>query len=173
MCTMSCSLLDDTQEYPFVFDSNGVPAVVGQGINFEAYVNQVCGSGWSHESTFKILEDGKLEKKDFWETRNGGGPASFYFDRESITAFLAEFSAGFFFSTQPLEFKDSAIWLDSYPKLRILSVEKDQMVCIELLPAVEWGKVYGLSTYRRMTASELADKRDLHSKDKSDSCLRF
>lgn len=164
----SCSKDDSLT---FKFDENGecyYPSVspISTG-NFE---KSVVGSGWKHVSTYEIGTDGECMKGEYYADLIGVGPHHYFF--ESSNSFKMYYYADAYpangFMTTSYSYVESVngVAANSSTILQILSVDGDVMKAIEYMAVRADGKkVFGYSTYKRMSAQELKKCQESYPTD--------
>ena len=154
---------------PFEFDTEGecrVPDV--RSIPHAEFLKYAEGNGWKHVSTYEIMEDGSVDKREYYEYMVGGGPSGYYFEKDTYVTFA-------FYDAYPARFRTTAAYdyvedgnrigqvnrFDDtfFTQFQVLSVSEDKLEVVEHL-GVRDGQdgledVYGWVTYRKMTAEEL------------------
>lgn len=128
------------------------------------------GYGWKWVSTNEILSNNKLSKDDFYKDLMGMSPSYYYFEGNTFTQFwFSDARPAKCFSEIAYEYRSSTIWrygmAGSKMVMKVLSINSNQMVCIEYLgvkgqPDGTLGDIYGLTVYSRMTEEELAKVRE-------------
>lgn len=159
--------------YPtFSFNEEGecyLPDV--KKISIEEFESSVVGYGWKHVITHEIGSDGKCSSKDFYEDLIGGGPSQYYFESSTslkeymyVDAFPAH---GYY--TYAYDYDDgNRISQNNHLVMRIVSLKGDIMKVIDYLGVRADGiKLYGYSTYKRMSSGELTQVQNAYPDDLS------
>lgn len=155
------SCCKDDDNYVFKFDENGecyYPSV--QAISTEDFENLVVGFGWRHVSTHEITENGEFLNREYYADLDGGSSSNYFFESNSSVKsyFYADAypANGFITSTYKYMADVNKVVSNSATKFQILSVDGDEMKAVEYLAVRAGGqKIYGYSTYKRMSAQEL------------------
>lgn len=165
----------DNDDIPqFQYDENGtcyMPNV--KSIPHTEFLKYAENSGWEHVSTHEIYPNGEVEKKDYYDGLIGGGPSTYYFEKDTYT--------NYFFGSYPI---DAAYINNSYTyqkegnligqtnrftdsfftQFQVLSINENELKMVEYLG---WGggesrNIYGLTTYRKMSKEDLAAMQEEH-----------
>lgn len=156
----SCSKDD---EFTFKFDEKGecyYPSV--QAISIENFEKSVVGSGWEHVSTHEIDAVGEYLKGEYYADLVGASPQQYFFESSSTmkSYYYADAYPARGFSTSVYSYMENVnrIIVNANTRLQILSVDKDILKVLEHLAVRAGGqKIYGYSTYKRMSAQELKE----------------
>lgn len=163
---------NSTDSPVFLFDENGVcysPSAAS--IPKNTVLNTILHAGWKYVSTYKINPDGSYSNQDYYENMLGGSPSYFYFEDESS---LKEYiyadaipALGFYPSSYQINEKNR-LMTNFHVDMQILSVSQNEIKVIEYL-AVRYNgeKVYGYTTYQRMSEEELAEVQKKYTTDLS------
>lgn len=164
----SCSKDD---ELTFKFDENGecyYPSV--RSISADNFEKNVVGYGWKHVSTRGIDANGECMKGGYYDDLAGAAPHHYLFESgDALKMFygsMALHKSGFTTYTYSYKPESNRVVVGSDAKMQILSVEGDLLKVVEYMAVLSGGtKVYGYSTYKRMTDSELEEIRRYYSVD--------
>lgn len=166
----ACS--DDDMNFPtFRFDDNGMcyaPSVTP--LSTEAFEQTVAGYGWTYVSTYEIKENGECIRQDYYEDLIGGGPTTYYFENRSSLKqyFYAGFIPAWGFITTGYTFEDGnrIVANGGNMLMQIISADSKTMKMVEYLGVSAGGKkIYGYSTYRRMSSDELKKVQEVFNAD--------
>lgn len=159
--------------YPtFSFNEKGecyMPDV--KKISIEDFESSVVGYGWKHIITHEIGSDGKCSPEDYYEDLIGGGPSQYYFESSSslkeymyVDAFPVH---GYY--TYAYDYEDgNRISQNDHLVMHIVSLKGDIMKIIDYLGVRADGiKIYGYSTYKRMSSEELTQVQNAYPADLS------
>lgn len=159
--------------YPtFSFNEKGecyMPDV--KKISIEDFESSVVGYGWKHIITHEIGSDGICSPEDYYEDLIGGGPSQYYFESSSslkeymyVDAFPVH---GYY--TYAYDYEDgNRISQNDHLVMRIVSLKGDIMKIIDYLGVRADGiKLYGYSTYKRMSSGELTQVQNAYPDDLS------
>ena len=173
LCAVSFASCNKEEIYPtFSFDENGecyIPDI--SKISMEEFKSSVVGYGWKHVITHEIGSDGKCSTKDYYEDLVGGGPSQYYFESsESLKEYMYvdAFPANGYL-TYAYEYEDgNRVSNNGNLVMRIVSLKGDVMKIIDYLGIRADGvKIYGYSTYRRMSSGELTEVQNAYPTDLS------
>ena len=173
LCTVTFAACNKEDIYPtFAFDENGECYTPDADyISMEEFNSSVVGYGWKHVITHEIDGNGKCSTKDYYEDLIGGGPSQYYFETSSslkeymyVDAFPAH---GYFTYSYNYE-EGNRVSQDGHLVMRIISLKGDIMKIIEYLGIRADGiKIYGYSTYKRMSSEELTKVQNTYPTDLS------
>ena len=158
--------------HTFAFDENGECYTPDADyISMEEFNSSVVGYGWKHVITHEIDGNGKCSTKDYYEDLIGGGPSQYYFETSSslkeymyVDAFPAH---GYFTYSYNYE-EGNRVSQNGHLVMRIVSLKEDIMKIIEYLGIRADGiKIYGYSTYKRMSSEELTKVQNTYPTDLS------
>ena len=172
----SCAKEPLTRDAGFVFSETGEPiATKTSDVSWNSFTANVSGFGWQCKNTRRILDDGSLEKGNYWEYRDGGGPSVYYFSQESFTRYFSipRFVNSRVYQLLSFDYNNGAI-IPRYDDgsneralMRLTKITKDSFYCVELLgyQGVDGKPIYGYSLYKKLSASDLAALREEYSTD--------
>ena len=173
LCAVTFAACNKEDIYPkFAFDENGECYTPDADyISMEEFNSSVVGYGWKHVITHEIDGNGKCSTKDYYEDLIGGGPSQYYFETSSsleeymyVDAFPAH---GYFTYSYNYE-EGNRVSQDGHLVMRIISLKGDIMKIIEYLGIRADGiKIYGYSTYKRMSSEELTKVQNTYPTDLS------
>lgn len=173
LCAVTFAACNKEDIYPkFAFDENGECYTTDADyISMEEFNSSVVGYGWKHVITHEIDGNGKCSTKDYYEDLIGGGPSQYYFETSSslkeymyVDAFPAH---GYFTYSYNYE-EGNRVSQDGHLVMRIISLKGDIMKIIEYLGIRADGiKIYGYSTYKRMSSEELTKVQNTYPTDLS------
>ena len=173
LCVVFFAACNKEDVYPtFSFDENGecyIPDI--SKISMEEFKSSVVGYGWKHVITHEIGSDGKCSTKDYYEGLDGGGSSQYYFESsESLKEYMYvdAFPANGYL-TYGYEYEDgNRVSNNGNLVMRIVSLKGDVMKIIDYLGIRADGvKIYGYSTYRRMSSGELTEVQNAYPTDLS------
>lgn len=129
------------------------------------FERQVVGYGWKWIDTYEIKENGKLAQKPYWEDMLGGSPDQYYFAKDSVTRFFwADAIPADCYWTTAYTYEEKGNQVSTaYGEhtLQLLKLEDSKLETIEYLGLQGDGiKVYGYSTFQRMSDEELEKYRE-------------
>ena len=78
----------NNDDLKFEFDEEGtcfLPNV--SPISHATFLKYAEGNGWKHVSTYEINEDGSVQNHDHYKDLIGGGPSSYYFEKDTYTSY--------------------------------------------------------------------------------------
>lgn len=164
----SCSKDD---ELTFKFDENGecyYPSV--RSITIGSFEKNVVGYGWKYVSTREIDANGECMKGGYYDDLIGAGPHHYFFESGDVLKMYYTSSvhnrSGFATYTYSYKPENNRVVVGLDGKMQILSVEGDLLKVVEYMAVLSGGKkVYGYSTYKRMTDSELEEFQEYYSVD--------
>lgn len=190
-CTDPDNIKDDIipveppYEPMFQFDEQGIPYRLNSpNLSQEMQqdlLKEVIGYGWMPLQTFKIFDDGNVDSEDYYASRDGAGPKSYFFksDKELVSYFyaaaipaMAFWSHGFTMDAATGVLSDGNIPTGLSPwsfYLRIWSIyylnQRWYMTTIEPLGLMvdsneEYKIVWGYSQYFRMSDAELQEMQE-------------
>lgn len=173
LCVVFFAACNKEDVYPtFSFDENGecyIPDI--SNISMEEFESSVVGYGWKHINTHEIGSDGKCSTKDYYEDLVGGGPSQYYFESsESLKEYIyADAIPAHGYLTYAYEYEDgNRVSNNGNLVMRIVSLEGDVMKIIDYLGIRADGvKLYGYSTYKRMSSGELTKVQNAYPDDLS------
>ncbi len=173
LCAVTFAACNKEDIYPtFAFDENGECYTPDADyISMEEFNSSVVGYGWKHVITHEIDGNGKCSTKDYYEDLIGGGPSQYYFETSSslkeymyVDAFPAH---GYFTYSYNYE-EGNRVSQNGHLVMRIVSLKEDIMKIIEYLGIRADGiKIYGYSTYKRMSSEELTKVQNTYPTDLS------
>ena len=173
LCAVTFAVCNKEDIYPtFAFDENGECYTPDADyISMEEFNSSVVGYGWKHVITHEIDGNGKCSTKDYYEDLIGGGPSQYYFETSSslkeymyVDAFPAH---GYFTYSYNYE-EGNRVSQNGHLVMRIVSLKEDIMKIIEYLGIRADGiKIYGYSTYKRMSSEELTKVQNTYPTDLS------
>ena len=173
LCAVTFAACNKEDIYPkFAFDENGECYTPDADyISMEEFNSSVVGYGWKHIITHEIDGNGKCSTKDYYEDLIGGGPSQYYFETSSslkeymyVDAFPAH---GYFTYSYNYE-EGNRVSQNGHLVMRIVSFKGDIMKIIEYLGIRADGiKIYGYSTYKRMSSEELTKVQNTYPTDLS------
>ena len=154
---------------PFEFDTEGecrVPDV--RSIPHAEFLKYAEGNGWKHVSTYEIMEDGSVDKEGYYESRDGGAPSGYYFEKDTYVSFAFDGAyPAYFRTTAAYDYVEDGNRIGYvnrfddtfFTQFQVLSVSEDKLEVVKYL-GVRIGKdgrknIYGWATYKKMTAEEL------------------
>ena len=165
LCAVAFASCNKEDIYPtFSFDENGecyIPDI--SKISMEEFESSVVGYGWKHVITHEIGSDGKCSTKDYYEDLVGGGPSQYYFESsESLKEYIyADAIPAHGYFTYAYEYENgNRVSNNGNLVMRIVSLEGDVMKIIGV-------KLYGYSTYKRMSSGELTKVQNAYPDDLS------
>ena len=173
LCAVAFASCNKEDIYPtFSFDENGecyIPDI--SNISMEEFKSSVVGYGWKHVITHEIGSDGKCSTKDYYEGLDGGGSSQYYFESsESLKEYMYvdAFPANGYL-TYAYEYEDgNRVSNNGNLVMRIVSLEGDVMKIIDYLGIRADGvKLYGYSTYKRMSSGGLTKVQNAYPDDLS------
>ena len=173
LCAVAFASCEKEEIYPtFSFDENGecyIPDI--SNISMEEFKSSVVGYGWKHVITHEIGSDGKCSTKDYYEGLDGGGSSQYYFESsESLKEYMYvdAFPANGYL-TYAYEYEDgNRVSNNGNLVMRIVSLKGDVMKIIDYLGIRADGvKLYGYSTYKRMSSGELTKVQNAYPDDLS------
>ena len=135
---------------------------------FEA---SVVGSGWKHVATYEIMSDGTCSRQEYYEDLIGGGPSVYYFESAETMKdyYYLSTSRAWGFRTRTIDYEEGSnrvMMGDDLMQFQLLAVEGDVLKMVEYLGVRNGGrKVYGYSTYYRMTEKELRNCQEEYDID--------
>lgn len=153
----------DNEEFPtFRCDVDGTcyqtsPDPISRA-RFEA---SVVGSGWKYAATYEIMSDGTCSRQEYYEDLIGGAPSVYYFESGETMKeyFYLSIRGAWGFHTRAIDYEEGSnrvMMGDDLMLFQLLAVEGDVLKMVEYLGVLNGGrKVYGYSTYYRMTEEEL------------------
>ena len=173
LCAVAFASCNKEDIYPtFSFDENGecyIPDI--SKISMEEFESSVVGYGWKHVITHEIGSDGKCSTKDYYEDLVGGGPSQYYFESsESLKEYIyADAIPAHGYFTYAYEYENgNRVSNNGNLVMRIVSLEGDVMKIIDYLGIRADGvKLYGYSTYKRMSSGELTKVQNAYPDDLS------
>lgn len=173
LCAVSFSSCDKEDIYPtFSFDENGecyIPDATN--ISTEEFESTVVGYGWKHVITYEIGSNGKCSSKDYYEDLVGGGPSQYYFESsEALKEYIyADAIPAHGYLTYAYEYENgNRVSNNGNLVMRIVSLKGDIMKVIDYLGIRADGvKIYGYSTYKRMSSKELTEVQNAYPTDLS------
>lgn len=173
LCAVAFASCNKEDIYPtFSFDENGecyIPDI--SNISMEEFKSSVVGYGWKHVITHEIGSDGKCSTKDYYEGLDGGGPSQYYFESsESLKEYIyADAIPAHGYFTYAYEYENgNRVSNNGNLVMRIVSLKGDVMKIIDYLGIRADGvKIYGYSTYRRMSSGELTEVQNAYPTDLS------
>lgn len=173
LCVVFFAACNKEDVYPtFSFDENGecyIPDI--SNISMEEFESSVVGYGWKHINTHEIGSDGKCSTKDYYEDLVGGGPSQYYFESsESLKEYIySDAIPAHGYLTYAYEYEDgNRVSNNGNLVMRIVSLEGDVMKIIDYLGIRADGvKLYGYSTYKRMSSGELTKVQNAYPDDLS------
>ena len=173
LCAVTFAACNKEDIYPtFAFDENGECYTPDADyISMEEFNSSVVGYGWKHVITHEIDGNGKCSTKDYYEDLIGGGPSQYYFETSSslkeymyVDAFPAH---GYFTYSYNYE-EGNRVSQNGHLVMRIVSLKEDIMKIIEYFGIRADGiKIYGYSTYKRMSSEELTKVQNTYPTDLS------
>lgn len=154
----SCS---DDEGLHFEFDASGecyYPSV--SALSKERFEEAVVGYGWKHVSTYEITSNGECLKEEYYTGLLGAAPCYYYFESPtSLKTYLYMNSYpanGFLTSTYEYMDANRVVTDGEHTALQIISVDERLMKAVKYMGMLSYGtKVYGYTTYQRMTEQEL------------------
>ena len=173
LCAVFFASCNKEDSYPtFSFDANGecyMPDVAN--ISMEEFKSSVVGYGWKHVITHEIESDGKCTTKDYYEDLIGGGPSQYYFETSSSLKeyMYADAFPAHGYYTYAYDYEDgNRVSENGHLVMRIVSLKGDIMKIIDYLGIRADGvKIYGYSTYKRMSSKELTEVQNAYPTDLS------
>lgn len=173
LCVVSFASCDKEDIYlTFSFDANGecyIPDAAN--ISTEEFESSVVGYGWKHVITHEIGSDGKCSTKDYYEDLVGGGPSQYYFESsESLKEYMyVDAFPAHGYHTYAYDYEDgNRVSQNGYLVMRIVSLKGDIMKIIDFLGIrADGAKIYGYSTYKRMSSKELKEIQNAYPDDLS------
>ena len=173
LCAVSLASCNKEDIYPtFSFDANGecyMPDVTN--ISTEEFESSVVGYGWKHVITHEIGSDGKCSTKDYYEDLIGGGSSQYYFESsESLKEYMyVDAFPAHGYHTYAYDYEEgNRVSKNGYLVMRIVSLKGDIMKVIDNLGIRADGvKIYGYSTYKRMSSKELTEVQNAYPTDLS------
>ena len=126
------------------------------------------GYGWVEAETHEILDNGKVDTKDFYEGREGYKPKSYEFSHETATTFVYLENPGVnAFYNRELHYDETTgkVYFGDIERFMVLSADEKEMIVDKLYAVRENELGYHKDIYHRvrltkMTANELkATKR--------------
>lgn len=173
LCVVFFAACNKEDVYPtFSFDENGecyIPDI--SNISMEEFESSVVGYGWKHINTHEIGSDGKCSTKDYYEDLVGGGPSQYYFESsESLKEYIyADAIPAHGYLTYAYKYENgNRVSNNGNLVMRIVSLKGDVMKIIDYLGIRADGvKLYGYSTYRRMSSKELKEVQNAYPDDLS------
>lgn len=173
LCVVFFAACNKEDVYPtFSFDENGecyIPDI--SNISMEEFESSVVGYGWKHINTHEIGSDGKCSTKDFYEDLVGGGPSQYYFElSKSLKEYIyADAIPAHGYLTYAYKYENgNRVSNNGNLVMRIVSLKGDVMKIIDYLGIRADGvKLYGYSTYRRMSSKELKEVQNAYPDDLS------
>ena len=161
----------------FEFDEEGrcfLPNV--SPISHATFLKYAEGNGWKHVSTYEINQDGSVQSHDHYRDLTGGGPSSYYFEKDTYTsyfwldAFLAKA-----YSEETYTYLEDGNQIgytnrfndNFFTQFQILSIDENKLRMIEYIGIRNNRNIYALTTYRKMSEEELNGYREnyVNSKD--------
>lgn len=165
--------------YPI--DSNGYCPVAAERDFAGAMKRSVIGHGWIHDFTSEIDEEGRCDRKNYYEDLDGASPRHFYVDsEEELTVFLyidARPAVGFYTTDYRYGEEQNSVWIQpealDREELRLFQIvdideEWNRLVLLTHLGQRGDRQIYGLSIYHRATPDELAQLRKDYPDDLSE-----
>ena len=154
----SCS---DDEGLHFEFDASGecyYPSV--SSLSKERFEEAVVGYGWKHVSTYEITSSGECLKKEYYTDIDGAAPSHYYFESPTSLKtylFMNSYPAnGFLTSTYEYMDANRVVTDGEHTALQIISVDDRLMKVVRYMGMLSYGtKIYGYTTYQRMTEEEL------------------
>lgn len=161
-----------TPKYQLAFDENGVCYSQNyEGMERYDFFSNINGSGWMCMDMHRILDNGNIAYKSYWEEQYKVGPTPFlpegrlFIEYLHSIAYPPEFEDGYV--TNYFRYEDSVVKFDGddTPRYRIIEFNDDEMVCIVYLgkDAEQQKDVYGLGIYWRMNDAQLWHIKHTHT----------
>jgi hypothetical protein len=125
------------------------------------------GYGWVEAETHEILDNGKVDTKDFYEGRTGDKPKSYEFSHETATTFAYLENPGVnAFYNRELHYDETTgkVYFGNIERFTVLSADEKEMIVNKYYAVRENDKGYHKDVYHRvrltkMSASELQDTK--------------
>ena len=160
----------NNDDLKFEFDEEGtcfLPNV--SPISHATFLKYAEGNGWKHVSTYEINEDGSVQNHDHYKDLIGGGPSSYYFEKDTYTSY-------YWLSAYPADAYSEVVYTYSengnrighinrfndnfFTKFQILSINENKLQMIEHIGIRSNRNIYALTTYKKMSKEELNNYRE-------------
>ena len=157
--TVSCSSDDDKEVV--------VTKKESKPLSLAEFNKIALGYGWVEAETHEILDNGKVDTKDFYEGREGDKPKSYEFSHETATTFVYLENPGVnAFYNRELHYDETTgkVYFGDIERFTILSADEQEIIANKYYAVRENDKGYHKDVYHRvrltrMSASELQDTK--------------
>ena len=147
-------------------------------ISFSDFLKHAKGKGWKHLSSYEINKDGSIEKEEFYEGVDGGGPAQYYFEEKEYIRYS-------WYSAIPINAYSKVLYTyleegnyigyipkdseEFFTQFQVLYIDENILKVVEWngLKAyknkyqnIEYQNIYTFSTYQKMSEDELKEYQE-------------